>query len=145
MIIRLNIFLNKVSRAVITFVNHQWSRYGKQGMHTVTTLQESGKGSIREVILHLEQVDQFGHDAALLNHGVEVVVGVLNKFLDRLLVSKYTVLLVIFKHTEVGFTGHQKSLLNNVYKTESKEVQRNVHEVGCVERHFSDDVIADNF
>ena len=57
MIIRLNIFLNKVSRAVITFVDHQWSRYGEQGMHTVTTLQESSKGSIREVILHLEQVD----------------------------------------------------------------------------------------
>ena len=57
MIIRLNIFLNKVSRAVITFVDHQWSRYGEQGMHPVTTLQESSKGSIREVILHLEQVD----------------------------------------------------------------------------------------
>jgi len=91
-------------------------------VHSVTTLEKCGEGSIREVILHLEQVNELRHDAALLNHCVEVKVGILNELLNRFLVGEDAVLFVVFEDTEVGLTRHQEALLDDVNETETQEV-----------------------
>lgn len=51
------------------------------------------------MVLHLEQMDELGHLPALLDNLVSVLVRVGHEFLDRLLVSKHAVLVVIFEYT----------------------------------------------
>ena len=117
-------------------------------MHAVSTLEKSSEGGVWEVVLHFEKMDEFGHSAAFFNHLFEIEVRVLNELVDCFLVSEDTILVRfrVLKHTKVGFTRHQKSLLDNVDKTESEEVERNVHEIRCGERHQSKnaDLVTDN-
>lgn len=100
-------------------------------MHTVTTLKKSSEGSIREMILHLEQMDKLGHLTAFLYNLIKEVSRVVREFLNGLLVSENAVLFVHseFVHTKVRFTRHQKAILDNVNKAEAKEIKRNMHEV----------------
>ena len=102
-------------------------------MHAIATLEKRGERSIWEVVLHLQQMDQFWHSAAFFDDLFEVDVGVADKLVNRFLISKDTVLirLLVLEHTKVGFTGHQEALLNDVNEAEAKEIQWNVHEIGC--------------
>ena len=132
-VVRLNVFLNKVGRRLKALVNHEWRRDAEQWMHAIASLQQRSKRRIREVILHLEQVDHFGHAAALLDNLLEIEVWIGNELFDGLLVSEHTVLvrLTVLKHAQVGLTGHQQALLHDVDQTETEEVKRDVHEGWC--------------
>ena len=88
-------------------------------MHAVTALQESSQRSIREVVLHLQQMDQLRHVSAFLHDVVGVLLGVGHELLDGFLVSEDTVLVAVFEHTEVRLSGHEQAVLNNIYKAES--------------------------
>lgn len=101
-------------------------------MHTIAALEEGSERRIWEVVLHLEQVDEFGHSTALLDDLIKVEVRVGDELVNCFLVSKDTILvrLTVFEHTKVGLSGHQEPLLNDIHQTEAKEVQRDVHEVG---------------
>lgn len=111
-------------------------------MHSVLTLQESGQGGIREVVLHLEQVNQLRHPSALLHNRVEVLVRVSYELLNRIVVSKDTVLFGEFEHSKVRLTRHQQPFLYDVDQTEAEEVQWNVHEVRCGAGHEPEDVVS---
>ena len=74
---------------------------------------------------------------ALLDDLFEVEIGVLDKFIDCLLISEHTIFvcLTVFEYTEVWLAWHEQPLLHNVHQAEAKEIQRNVHKVGRRERH----------
>ena len=82
------------------------------------------------MVLHFEQVNELRHVTAFLNSLVQVVGGVVDEFVDSLLVSEDAVLLgrLELVHAQVGLARHQQAALNNVDEAESKEVQRNLHE-----------------
>ena len=98
-------------------------------MHSVSALKQGSQRGIREVVLHFKQMNKLWHKSALLYHFIKVFVRVSNELLNRLKVSEDAVLIVVFKNSQVGFTWHQQSLFNDVDKAETKEVQRDMHEV----------------
>lgn len=132
MIVWFNMFLYEMCRAGYTLVNHEWCRDTEQRMHAVTTLQECCKRCIREMILHLQQMNELGHSAALLNNLFEVQVRISDEFIYGFLVSEDTIFVrfLVLEDTKVGLSWHQKALLNNIYETETEEVQWDMHEIG---------------
>jgi hypothetical protein len=111
-------------------------------MHAVLALKQSCKGSVWEKVLHFEKMDQLRHLSALLDDCVEIFIWVNNELFDGLLVCKYTVLLLVFKDTEIWLSRHQETLFNNVDKAETEEIQRDMHEIRSVVRHQTDDTVA---
>ena len=113
-------------------------------MHSIPALQQGCQRSIWEVVLHLEQMNQFWHFSALLHYLFGVLTRICNELFNGLLVSEDAVLVVIFENTEIGFTGHQQPVFHDVYQAETEEVQRNVHEVRCTVGHQSNNVISND-
>ena len=52
----------------------------------------------------------------------------------------------MLEDTKVGLTGHQQTLLDDIDETETEEVQWDVHEIRCGQRHQTKDIdlIADD-
>ena len=102
-------------------------------MHAVTALKECGKRGVREVVLHLQQVNQLWHVAALFNDLFEVEIRVCDEFVNRFLVSENTILIsfTVLKHAQVRLAWHEQTLLDDVDQTEAEEVEWNMHEVWC--------------
>ena len=94
------------------------------------------------MVLHLQQVDKLGHSAALFDDLLKVEVRIRDKLVYGLLVSKHAILvrLLMLEDTQVGLTGHQQALLDNVDETETEEVQWDVHEIRCGQRHQTKDI-----
>lgn len=112
-------------------------------MHTVTALEECGKRCVWEVVLHLKQMDQLWHLPALFNDIVQVLVRLGDELLNRLEISKDTVLVVVLEDSKIRLAWHQQTLLNDVDEAETKEVKWNVHEVRSRAGHQSQDSITD--
>ena len=83
-------------------------------MHSIFALQESSQRGIGEVVLHFQQVDKLGHPSALLHYVLQVRVWIFDKLVDSILVCEYAILLIVFEHTKVGLTWHQKTFLHDV-------------------------------
>ena len=110
-------------------------------MHAVLALKESGKRGLREVVLHLEQVDQLRLATAPLNHFVQILLWLLDELVDTHFICEYAIFLCVLEDTEIGFTWHKQAiLLNNVDETEAKEVERDVHEIWCTVGHQTNNV-----
>jgi hypothetical protein len=86
-------------------------------------------------------MNELRHPSALLYNSIKVFIRVSNKFINRFLVCEYAVFFFILEDTEVWLSGHQESLLYDVYKAETKEIKRNVHEIRRTIRHQSEDRI----
>ena len=81
--------------------------------------------------MHLQQVDKLWHPATLFHHLLKVEVWIRNEFVNGLLVRENAILvrLLVLKDAQVRLTWHKKPLLHDIDKAETKEVQRNMHEV----------------
>lgn len=95
------------------------------------------------MVLHFEQVNQFGHFAALLDDLFNVLSRLCDELLDGLLVCKHAVLVVVLEDSEVGLSRHEQAVFDDVDEAESEEVEGNMHEVGRAVGHQSDDVVTD--
>ena len=113
-------------------------------MHAIAALEQGGERSIREMVLHLEQVNQLGHLSALLNDLIKIVSRVVSEFLNCFLIGKHAVLLVdsVLVHTQIGLTRHKQTIFHNINETETQEVKWNMHEVGCRIGHQPQNVFA---
>ena len=131
-----------MSGASDTFVNHEGCRDAEQRVHAVTALEKGGKRGVREMILHLQQVNELWHASTLLNNLLKVEVGVQDELFNGFLVSEHTVFVrfLMFEYTEVRLSWHEQALLNDVNKTETKEVQWNMHEIRSGKGHQSQNV-----
>jgi hypothetical protein len=118
-IIWLNVFVDEVNWSFDTLINHQRSTYGEKRMHSIFALEKGSERGIREVVLHFQQVNELRHSAALLDDMLEILVWVTNELVNGLLVCEHTVFLVIFEHSKVGLSRHQKTLLNDVNQAET--------------------------
>ena len=108
-------------------------------MHAILALQKGGKGSLWEVILHLQEMDQLWLATATLYDLVEVRLWLRDELLDAVLVSKDAIFLVILEDTEVGLARHEETMvLHDVNQAETKEVKWNVHEVRGAVWHQTD-------
>ena len=92
MIVWLNMFLYEVGRACHAFVDHKWRRYAEERMHAVTTLEQRGERRVREVILHLQQVDKLWHPATLFHDLLKVEVRIGDEFVNGFLVRENAIL-----------------------------------------------------
>lgn len=61
------------------------------------------------MVLHFEEMDEFGHAATLFNDLLQVEVWVCDEFVDCLLVGKNTILvrLTVLEYTEVRLSWHE--------------------------------------
>ena len=59
------------------------------------------------MILHLEEMNKFGFASTSLDDIVQVLLRLLDEFLDAQLVSKHTILFVVLEYTKVRFSGHK--------------------------------------
>lgn len=87
-------------------------------------------------------MNHFWHTSALFNNLIQVLIWGIDKFIYGVLIGEHTILFVIFEHTQVWFSRHQKSLFNNIDKTETKEIKWDMHEIWRTIRHQSDDLIS---
>ena len=72
---------------------------------------------------------------------MEVLLRLLDEFLDAQLICEHTILLVVLEDTEVGLSGHQQSIvLDDVDEAEPEEVQRDMHKVRSAVGHQTDDI-----
>lgn len=81
------------------------------------------------------------HPSALVNDLLEVVIWVVDKLVDRLLISEHAIFFVIFEDTKVGLTWHQKAFFNYVHKAKTKKIKRNMHKIRSTVRHQPDDLV----
>ena len=86
-------------------------------------------------------MDHFWHTSTLFHNLVQILIWGVDKFIYGVLIGEHAILLVVLEHTQVWFSRHQKSLFNNIDKTETKEVQWNVHEIRRTIGHQPDDLI----
>jgi len=111
-------------------------------MHTVFSLEESSQWGFWEAILHFKEMYHFWHASALFHNLIQILVWGIYKFINWVLIGEHAILLIVLEHTQVWFSRHQKSLFNNIDKTETKEIKRNVHEIRRTIWHQSNDLIA---
>ena len=109
MVVGLNVFLNEVKWAFNSLINHQRCRDAEQRVHAIATLKKGCKRSVWEMVLHLKEMDQLRHAAALLYDLLKIEVRVLDEFVDCFLVGKHTVFvcLTVLEHTEIWLSWHQ--------------------------------------
>ncbi len=98
-VVRFDVLLYEMRGRFHALVDHKRGGNRKQRVHTVLALKQSCQRGLREVILHLEQVDQLRLPATPLNHFIQVLLWLLDELVNAHLVCKYTILLGVLEDT----------------------------------------------
>lgn len=110
-------------------------------MHAVFALEQSGERCVWEVVLHLEQMDQFRHSTTLVDYLLQVVVWIGDELVNGVLVSEDTIFLIVFENTKIRLSRHQETLFHDIDEAESQEVERYMHEIWSAIRHQPDNLV----